>query len=163
RTCPGPGTGISRSTTSKAAPAFGTCAAFIFAIVSFLLDRRPFTFRARASSAPGSPAGSARAVRIPPRAHLRPRPLPGEYLRHAKPVARVPGAKSHLRRRECPIEASGNAEMGVASSAVGWLPLRRAALRLHQHVLVQESGRPTRRVLGLGQERVQPLDQRGVA
>src|SRR6266850_162560 len=32
RTCPAPGLGISRSTISKSAPGFGTCATFIFAI-----------------------------------------------------------------------------------------------------------------------------------
>src|SRR6266851_2918303 len=32
RTCPAPGFGISRSTISKSAPGFGTCATFIFAI-----------------------------------------------------------------------------------------------------------------------------------
>src|SRR5260370_2837231 len=32
RTCPAPGFGISRSTISKFAPGFGTCATFIFAI-----------------------------------------------------------------------------------------------------------------------------------
>src|SRR2546430_12805311 len=32
RSCPAPGLGISRSTISKSAPGFGTCATFIFAI-----------------------------------------------------------------------------------------------------------------------------------
>src|SRR6266478_2500271 len=36
RTWPAPGCGISRSTISKSAPAFGTCTAFIFAIGSLL-------------------------------------------------------------------------------------------------------------------------------
>src|SRR4051812_20985056 len=36
RTWPAAGSGISRSTSSKSAPAFGTCTAFIFAIGSLL-------------------------------------------------------------------------------------------------------------------------------
>src|SRR6266478_5546356 len=44
RTCPAVGLGISRSTISKSAPAFGTNATFIFAIETlrlFILDLRP--------------------------------------------------------------------------------------------------------------------------
>src|SRR6267143_5019023 len=44
RTCPAPAFGISRSTISKSAPGFGTCATFIFAIEtlrSFILDLQP--------------------------------------------------------------------------------------------------------------------------
>src|SRR3989442_4897861 len=44
RTCPAPGLGISRSTISKSAPGFGTCATFIFAIETlrlFYLDSSP--------------------------------------------------------------------------------------------------------------------------
>src|SRR5260370_24692862 len=38
RTCPALGLGISRSTISKSAPGFGTCATFIFAIEDLLFS-----------------------------------------------------------------------------------------------------------------------------
>src|SRR4029453_11416332 len=51
-TCAGPGSGMSRSTSSKSAPGFGTCTACIVAIISLPLQRQSTTRHCQVSTSP---------------------------------------------------------------------------------------------------------------